>query len=33
MVMNPPPVLLDGAPDCLPIDHNLLHLLVCSFAK
>jgi hypothetical protein len=27
MAMNPPAV-----PDCLPIDHNLPHLLVCSFA-
>jgi hypothetical protein len=33
MVMNPPSVLENGAPDCLPIDHNLPHLLVCSFAK
>jgi hypothetical protein len=33
MVMNPPAVLQNGVPDCLPIDHNLPHLLVCSFAK
>jgi hypothetical protein len=30
MVMNPPAVLQNGAPDCLPIDHNLPHLLVCE---
>lgn len=32
MVINPPAVLQNGVPDCLPIDHNLPHLLVCSFA-
>ncbi|PSN47239.1 hypothetical protein C0J52_16562 [Blattella germanica] len=25
--MNPPPMLQNGSPDCLPIDHNLPHLL------
>jgi hypothetical protein len=29
--MNPPPVLQNGATDCLPIDQNLSHLLVRSF--
>jgi hypothetical protein len=28
MVMNPLPVVQDGAPDCLPVDHNLPNLLV-----
>ncbi|PNF35322.1 hypothetical protein B7P43_G04830 [Cryptotermes secundus] len=27
MVMNPPAALQNGVPDCLPIDHNLPHLL------
>ena len=30
--VNPAPVLQNEAPDCLPIDHNLSHLLVCCFA-
>jgi hypothetical protein len=33
MVMNAPAVLQNGVPDCLPIDHNLPHLLVRSFVK
>lgn len=32
ITVNPAPVLQNEAPDCLPIDHNLSHLLVCCFA-
>ena len=31
IAVNPAPVLQNEAPDCLPVDHNLSHLLVCCF--